>query len=488
MEFGIIRNFINGEWEESKSREVHKIKNPALNEVIAELPWSTKEEVDRAVQAAKEAFPEWRRTTPPSRARYLFRLKELLEENFEDLAIVQTKEVGKTIDEARAETRRSIEAVDFTVGVPTLMMGDSLRDIASGIDEDIIREPLGVFASITPFNFPLFVPTMTLPFALATGNTFILKPSPEDPIVTVKLFEILEEAGFPPGVVNLVHGGPDVVNVLLDHPDIRGITFVGSTPVAKHIYRKCGETGKRVIANGGAKNFMLVMPDANPDQTVASLLSSFFGNAGQRCLAGSIVLMVGRDQAFISRIIDAFVEGASRIKVGYGLDERVQMGPLQSKEKKERVAGLIQKGVEEGAKLLLDGRKLKIEGDYPDTCFLGPTIFDEVTPAMTIGHTEIFGPVASIMRAEDLDKALDMVHSLPFGQGACIFTSSGKWAREFECRVQAGNVGINIGIAAPMAFYPLGGMKDSFFGTLHAQGKDCIRFFTESKIVIRRWF
>ncbi|MFH1931769.1 MAG: CoA-acylating methylmalonate-semialdehyde dehydrogenase [Pseudomonadota bacterium] len=488
MEFGRIKNFINGEWEESKSEDIHEIRNPALDEVIAELPMSTEDDVQRAVQAAKDAFPEWRRVPPASRARYLFRLKELLEENFDDLAVTQTKEVGKTIDEARGETRRGIENVEFATAAPSLMMGESLQDVASGIDEYVIREPLGIFASISPYNFPFMVPLMTLPYALATGNSLVLTPSPADPISPTKLYELLDEAGIPPGVVNLVHGGPEVVNLLLDHPDIKGVTFVGSTPVAKHIYRKCGETGKRAIANGGAKNFILIMPDADPDQTMASLLTSFFGNAGQRCLAGSVALMVGNDDSFFNRIVDDFVDAASQIKVGYGLDENIQMGPVQSKDKKERICGLIQKGIDEGAKLLLDGRKVKIEGNYPDTCFLNPSIFDHVTPEMTIGSTEIFGPVGSIMRAETLDKALDIIHRLPFGQAASIYTSNGKWAREFEYSIQAGNVGINIGIPAPMAFYPLCGMKDSFFGTMHVQGKDCIRFFTESKVVVKRWF
>lgn len=487
MEFGRLKNFINGEWVDSQSKEVQEVRNPALEQVIGEVPMSTAEEVAAAVRSAKDAFPEWRRTPPVSRARYLLRLVELLEENFEELSRVQTMEHGKTIDESRGETRRGIENCEVAGGIPSLMMGESLQDIAVGIDEYIVREPLGVFACIPPFNFPFMVPLWFLPYALATGNTFVIKPSPNDPTSQVKLHELLDEAGVPPGVVNLVHGGVDAANMLLDHEDIKGITFVGSTPVAKKIYKKCGETGKRVIAQGGAKNFLVVMPDAELDQTIASLMTSFYGNAGQRCLSGANAVVVGKDDSFYKRFLDGFVAAASQIKVGYGLEEHIQMGPLQSRDKKERVLGYIQKGIDEGGRLVLDGRKIKIEGDYPQTCFLNPSVFDNVSLNMTIAKEEIFGPVASIMRADDLDQAIDMIHSNPHGNAASIYTNNGKWAREFEYRVCTGNVGVNIGIVAPMAFFPFSGMKDSFFGILHGQGKDVIRFFTESKIVIKRW-
>ncbi|MBW2061416.1 MAG: CoA-acylating methylmalonate-semialdehyde dehydrogenase [Deltaproteobacteria bacterium] len=488
MEFGRLANFIGGEWKESQSKEIWEVKNPALDEVVAEVPMSTREEVNEAVQAASEAFHEWRRVPPVSRARYLHRLIELLEEHFEDLSIVQTKEHGKTIDESRGETRRGIENCEVASGIPSLMMGESLQDIASGIDEYIIREPLGVFACIPPFNFPFMVPLWFLPYAIATGNTFIVKPSPNDPVSQVKLQELLDETDIPPGVVNLVHGGAEVASMLMEHQDIKGITFVGSTPIAKIVYKKCGETGKRVIAQGGAKNFLVIMPDCNLDQTIAALMTSFFGNTGQRCLSGATALVVGRDDAFYKKFVDTFTEAAFQIKVGYGLEEGIQMGPLQSKDKKKRVLGYIESGVAEGATLRLDGRNIKIEGDYPQTCFLNPSVFEGVTLDMKIGKEEIFGPVASIMRAETLDDALDLIHSVPFGNAASIFTSNGGWAREFEYRVQTGNVGINIGIVAPMAFFPFSGMKDSFFGTLHGQGKDAVRFFTESKVVVKRWF
>ena len=483
-----LKNYINGEWVESKSDQILDIINPAKQKVIAKVPMSTTEEVNEAVKAAKEAYPEWRRTTPLARVRCLFRLKELMEENFEQLSRVQTMEHGKTIDESRGETRRGIEMVEVSTGIPSLMMGYNLEDIASGIDEYVIYQPLGVFCHLAPFNFPFMVPLWYSPFALATGNTFVIKPSPRDPISQVKLVELIEEAGFPPGVYNLVHGGADVATTLIEDPDIKGVTFVGSSTVGKKVYQKCGETGKRAIVQGAAKNFMVVMPDADIQRTIAALMTSFFGNTGQRCLSGANLVIVGKDDAFSKKFLSMFVEAASKIRVGYGLDESIQMGPVQSIDGKERILRYIEIGIKEGAKLLLDGRKPKIIGDYPDTCFLGPSVFEGVTPDMTCGREEIFGPVASIMRAADLDEAIKMVNSSNFGNGDAIFTSSGKTAREFQYRVESGNIGINIGIVAPMAFFPFSGMKDSFFGVLHGQGKDAIRFFTESKVVIQRWF
>ena len=378
--------------------------------------------------------------------------------------------------------------VEVATGIPSLMMGYNLEDIASGIDEYVIYQPLGVFCHIAPFNFPFMVPLWFSPFALATGNTFIVKPSPRDPISQVKLAELVDKPGFPPGVYNVVHGGADVATIQLEHPDIKGVTFVGSTKVGKDIYKKCGETGKRAIAQTSAKNFMVVMPDANIERTMPALMTSFFGNTGQRCLSGANLVIVSKDNAFYNKVLNAFVDTASKIRVGYGLDESIQMGPMQSIDGKQRVTGYIEKGLEEGAKLILNGRKPKIIGDYPDTCFLSPSIFEGVTPDMTIGKEEIFGPVASVMRAENLDEAIKMANSSNFGNANAIFTSSGKTAREFQYRIEAGNVGINIGIAAPMAFFPFSGMKDSFYGVLHGQGRDAIRYFTESTVVIQRWF
>ena len=481
-----LENYIDGEWVESESDQVLDIINPATQKTIAKVPMSTGDEVNAAVEAAKEAYPDWRRTTPLARVRCLFRLRELLEENFEELSRIQTMEHGKTIDESRGETRRGIEMVEVATGIPSLMMGYNLEDIATGIDEYVIYQPLGVFCHIAPFNFPFMVPLWYSPFALATGNTFVVKSSPRDPITQVKLAELVEEAGFPPGVYNVVNGGADAAAVLLEHPDIKGVTFVGSTEIGKGVYRKCGETYKRAIVQTSAKNFMVVMPDANIEATIPALMTSFFGNTGQRCLSGANLVIVGNG-AFYNKFLNDFVDAASKIKVSYGLDESTQMGPMQSKDGKERVLGFIEKGIEEGAKLLLDGRKLKIIGDYPDTCFLNPTIFEGVTPDMTIGKEEIFGPVVSVMRAKDLGEAIEMCNASKYGNGDAIFTSSGKTAREFQYRVESGNVGINIGIVAPMAFFPFGGMKDSFFGVLHGQGRDAIRFFTESKVVIQRW-
>jgi len=489
-----LRNYIDGEWVASGGETKHVV-NPTTQKTIAEVPISTKGELDAAVEAAKEAYPDWRRTPPVARARCLFRLRDLLEENFEEISRIQTMEHGKTIDESRGETRRGIEMVEVAAGIPSLMMGCNLEDIASGIDEYLIRQPLGVFGIIGPFNFPFMVPLWFAPFAVATGNCIVLKPSSEDPLSQIKIVELAEEAGIPDGVWNLVNGGRTVVSAMLDHPDIAGICFVGSTPVGRDVvYKRCGETGKRVIAQCGAKNFALVMPDADIPRTIASCMTSFFGNTGQRCLANANLVVVGEGlsareyDAFYHQVADAFVAAASRISIGYGLDESVQMGPLRDKGKKERVLGYIDKGIVEGAKLRLDGRNPTLIGDWPSDCFVGPTVFEDVALEMVIAKEEIFGPVASIIKAQSLDQAIDMIHSNPFGNAASIFTASGKWAREFQYRVECGNIGVNIGIAAPMAFFPFSGTKDSFFGTLHSQGQEVIRFFTESKVVIQRWF
>lgn len=489
-----LKNYIGGEWVESRG-EIIDVVNPATCKVIAKVPISTQDEINKAVEAAGEAFPDWRKTPPLARARCLFRMKELMENRFEELSRIQTIEHGKTIDESRGETRRGIENVEVPTGISSLMMGYNLEDIAAGIDEYVVRQPLGVFGIIGPFNFPFMVPLWFAPYAVATGNCIIVKPSSEDPISQVKIAEMVEEAGFPPGVWNVVNGGRTVVSGMLEHPDIEGICFVGSTPVARDvIYKKCGETGKRVIAQAGAKNFMLVMPDAKLEATIAACMTSFYGNAGQRCLSGANLVVVGEGldkqsaDAFYKKVVDAFVDAANKIRVGYGLDESVQMGPLRDEGKKKRVVGFIEKGVEEGAKLRLDGRNIRLLGNWPETNFLNPTVFEDVAPDMTICKEEIFGPVASIMRAANLDEAIELIHSSPFGNAASIFTSSGKWAREFQYTVQCGNIGVNIGIVAPMAFFPFSGAKDSFFGTLHGQGIEAVRFFTESKVVIQRWF
>ncbi len=379
--------------------------------------------------------------------------------------------------------------MEVACGTPTLMMGYNLEDIATGIDEYVIRQPLGVFGIIAPFNFPFMIPLWSAPYAVATGNCVIIKPSPEVPISQMKLTELVDEAGFPPGVWNVVNGEKTVVSGMLDHPDIVGITFVGRTSTARDvIYKRCGETGKRVIDQAGAKNFMVIMPDCNVDKTIPALMTSFFGNTGQRCLSGANLIIVAEDDTFYENFMNKVTDATSRIIIGYGLDESVQMGPVRDKEKKERIIGYIESGIKEGAKLRLDGRKdFKIAGDYPDTSFLGPTIFEDVALSMKIASEEIFGPVMSVLRAKNLDEAIEMCNASTFGNGNAIFTSSGKNAREFQYRVTSGNVGINIGIVAPMAFFPFSGMKDSFFGILHTQGQEAVRFFTESKVVIQRW-
>jgi len=484
-----LRNYINGEWVEPESDEFKDVVNPATMKVIAKVPISNAEDVRKAVEAAQESFPGWRRTTPLARARYFFRLKEHLEENFEEISRVGVMEHGKTIDESRGETRRGIENAEVAMGIPSLMMGYNLEDIARGIDEYVIRQPLGVFACIAPFNFPFMVPLWFMPCAVATGNTYIIKPSPWTPLSQTKLFELIDEVGFPPGVINMVHGDVEVVNALLKHPDVRGVSFVGSTRVGREIiYKEAASQGKRVQAQCGAKNFIVVMPDAVVDRTVASLMSSFYGNTGQRCLSGANLVIVGEDESFYHSFVKKVAETASNIRIGYGLDESIQMGPLQAVVRKKRVLRYIEKGLEEGAKLTLDGREFKLVGGYPKNCFLGPSIFEDVTTDMVIAREEIFGPVMSVIRAKDLGQAIEMINGSSYGNQAAIFTSSGRAYRQFQYEVQCGNIGINIGIAAPMAFFPFSGMKDSFFGDLHGQGRDAINFFTERKVVIVRWF
>ncbi len=484
-----VKNYINGDWVESAGPR-RDVVNPATGRKIATVPMSTAGEIGAAVKAAQAASAEWRKTTPMARSRYLFRLKALLEEAFEEVSRIQTVEHGKTIDESRGETRRGIENVEVAAGIPTLMQGDYSEDVANGMDEWIIRSPLGVFGIIGPYNFPFMIPLWSAPYAIATGNCVIVKPSPDVPLSQMRLAQLAEEAGLPPGVWNVVNGGPEVVNGLLDHPGIAGITFVGSTPVARDvIYPRCGATGKRVIAQGGAKNFMVVMPDCDMERTAASMMTSFFGNTGQRCLAGANMVVVGRDDAFYKRFLGIVVDMAKRITVGNGLDEAVQMGPMRDQQKVAKVKSYIQIGLDEGANLILDGRRdVNMRGNWPTDCFIGPSIFENVNPDMTIAKEEIFGPVMSVLRAENLTEAISICNASRFGNGNAIFTSSGKSAREFQYNIQSGNVGINVGIVAPVAFFPFSGMKDSFFGVLHTQGKEAVRFFTESRVVIQRWF
>ena len=483
MSNATIKNYINGEWVASRASQTGDIRNPATGATIAVVPYSGTEDVDLAVRAAREAYPEWRETPPLSRARYLFRLKEAFEEEFEDIARVLTTEQGKAIDEARGEVRRMIENVEHATGVTTLMCGYTLEDIAKGIDCYGHRQPLGVFAAIAPYNFPAMVPWWFLPYALVAGNTFVLKPSEQVPMTQTRIFEIIDEVGFPEGVVNMVHGSREVVDAILDHPDIEGVSFVGSTPTAKYIYRRCGETGKRVQALGGAKNIVAVMPDADLKTAMPSLITSFFGCSGQRCLSGSILVPVGE---VADRLREEFVAAAKAMQIGDGLDEQTSMGPVVSAAHRERVLGYIEKGIAEGAELALDGRGYQ-DPERPNGFFMGPTVFDRVTPEMTIAREEIFGPVVSMVRAADLDAVVDLVNTRGFANAACLYTGSGKAAREFKYRVKPSMIGINIGIAAPMSFFPFGGSGESMFGDIKGHGQEIFQFFTDTKVVIERW-
>jgi malonate-semialdehyde dehydrogenase (acetylating)/methylmalonate-semialdehyde dehydrogenase len=480
----VLKNYIDGEWVESNSNDIREVLNPATTEVIAKVPMSTVEETELAIKAANKAFARWRRTIPITRSRYFFEMKTIMEERFEELARQVVIENGKTIDEARGEIRRGIENVEVATGIPTLMMGYNAEDVAVDIDEMVIRQPMGVFFTLAPFNFPSMVPLWFLPTAVACGNTFILKPSPIAPVSSMKLFELIDEIGFPPGVINLVHGDVDVANALLDSPGTKGVSFVGSTPIGRKVYERAAANGKRAQVQAGAKNFLLVMPDADLERTASALMTSCYGCAGERCLAGAVILAM---EDIHEPLVKILVDKAKMIRVGDGLKEGVHMGPVITAKSKARTIDFIERALKEGAKLLLDGREVEIEGNQ-DGFFVGPTIFDEVTPNMCIAQEEIFGPVMSIVKVKSYEEALDIIHANPFGNAASIFTSSGKWARKFSYEVQAGNIGINIGIAAPVAHFPFSGMKDSFFGDLHGQGQDAIRFFTEDKVVITRWF
>jgi malonate-semialdehyde dehydrogenase (acetylating) / methylmalonate-semialdehyde dehydrogenase len=479
-----LQNYIGGRWLASQASRFGEVRNPATDALLAKVPLGGGPDVDRAVQAALAAYPAWRATPPVHRLKPLFKLKSLFEEHFDDVARVCTREHGKTLEESRSSVRRAIDNVDNALAIPQLMQGTSLEDIATGIDCHTVRQPLGVFAAITPFNFPAMVPMWFLPYAVACGNTFIVKPSERVPLSQARIFELLHEAGFPEGVVNLVHGAKDAVDAILDHPGIAGVSFVGSSPVAHYVYRRAAEKGKRVQALGGAKNFVVVMPDADIDRAAAISTESCFGCAGERCLANSVVLAVG--DAY-SRIKDKLVAEAKKLKVGGGEEPGVTMGPLITRQHREKVLGYIEKGLSEGASLILDGRDYR-DSKHPDGYYLGPSIFDNVTPEMVIGREEIFGPVLCLMRAKDFDDAVAIVKRHELGNATSIFTSSGKWAREYRYRVEPSMLGVNIGVAAPMAYFPFGGAKGSFFGDLKAHGRDGIEFYTDKKVVITRWF
>jgi malonate-semialdehyde dehydrogenase (acetylating) / methylmalonate-semialdehyde dehydrogenase len=475
-----LQNFIAGRWQDATATGLDDVPNPATGEVLARVPLSAAADVDAAVQAARAAFPGWAATPVVERARLLFRYKMLLEDHLDELAQIVTRENGKTLADARGEVRRGIEVVEFACGAPTLMMGETVPDVARGVDCESFRFPIGVVAGITPFNFPMMVPHWMIPVALACGNTFVLKPSERTPLSAVRFAELLTEAGLPAGVFNVVHGAQEVVNGLLTHPGVGGGWFVGSQPVAAHVYRTAADHGKRVQALAGAKNHLVVMPDADIDKTVDAILSSSFGAAGERCLAGSVLVAVG-DVA--EPLMERLVDKTSNLLVGDGSDSATEMGPVIRASACERITGYIERGLEEGATLLVDGRAGVPANGY----FLRPSIFDRVTPEMSIARDEIFGPVLSVIRVPDLEAALTVMNRSRFGNAASIFTSSGGAAREFRQRAQAGMLGVNIGVAAPMAFFPFAGWKQSFYGDLHATGKDAVAFYTESKVVTSRW-
>lgn len=478
-----VKNYVGGEWKASQSAESLNVVNPATQKILATVQASDAAEVNSAIAAASKAFPAWRSTPPEDRIQYLFKLKQLLEEHFDEIARITTTENGKTLTEAGAELRRGIENVEVACGIPTLMQGYNLEDVARGIDEIMIRQPLGVVAAITPFNFPAMIPFWFLPYAIACGNTFILKPSEKVPLTMQRVFELVDTIGLPPGVLNLVNGTKTAVNVLLEHPDVRAISFVGSTPVARYIYAHAAEYGKRVQCQGGAKNHVVVLPDADMDMSAQVISESAFGCAGQRCLAVSVAVTVGDAQ---KKFRDSVVDRARSLRVGYGLEDRTEMGPVITAESKQRIESLIGAGVADGAKALVDGRSSQIH-DYENGNFVSPTVLDGLPSESKVASTEIFGPVLSLVHADTVEEAIRFLSRTAYGNAASIFTTSGAAARKFRYEAPAGNIGVNIGVAAPMAYFPFSGWGDSFFGTVHAQGRDAIEFYTDKKVVIERW-
>lgn len=477
-----LKNFINGEFVSASTDQTLDVKNPATDETVAKVPLCTREDLDAAVSAAQTAFKSWRRTPPAERAKYIFAFKNLMEEHFDEIARLVTIEHGKTLAEGRGDVRRGIDNLDVACGIPSLMQGEALEDISRGIDCHTFRQPMGVFGGITPFNFPAMVPLWFVPYALATGNTYVLKPSEQVPLTQMRMFELWQQTGLPKGVLNMVHGAHEIVNGICEHPDIVGVSFVGSSPVARHVYELSAKHGKRVQALGGAKNYLVVMPDADLEGTTKNLADSCYGCAGERCLAGATLILVG--EAY-DKFKEPLVEAAKSIKVGNGLDDGVTMGPVISAKHKERVLGYIEQGLKEGAELLLDGR---VGFENAKGYFVGPTVFDNVTPEMVIGSEEIFGPVLCLIRAETLDDAIQIIEDHELANTTSIFTNSGKAAREFAYRVAPSMLGVNIGVAAPMSYFNFGGNKGSFFGDLKAHGKHGIEFFTDRKVVISRWF
>lgn len=480
----ILKNYIGGSWVSSKEKQSIEVVNPASQEILAKVPYgeNTVSDVQDAIKIASKAYLEWREVPVMKRVQPLYKLKTLLEENAEEIAQIITKECGKTLNESRGEMQRAIENVEVACGTPSLMQSEFSENIASGIDEFMIRQPLGVCACIAPFNFPGMIPFWFLPYAIACGNTFVLKPSEKVPLTMMKAFELLDQIDLPKGVVNLVHGGKETVDELLEHKDVKAISFVGSTNIAKYVYSKGAANGKRVQAQGGAKNPVVVLPDADLEMSAKIVIDSVYGCAGQRCLAASNIITVGDD----GKVKEALYEMAKARATGYGLDESVEMGPVITKESQSRINHLIDKGIKEGANLLLDGRNTKISG-FENGNFIKPTILQNLPLDGEVIKTEIFGPVMSLIELKTVDDALEFINSGRYGNMACLFTSSGANARKFRNQANAGNIGINIGVAAPMAQFPFSGWNESFFGDLHGQGRHAIEFFTQTKVVVERW-
>ncbi|MEK6448896.1 CoA-acylating methylmalonate-semialdehyde dehydrogenase [Priestia aryabhattai] len=478
----VIQNYIAGEWIESSTSLREKVYNPATGEVIAEVPLSTKEDVDKAVRAANEAFKGWSKTAVPKRARILFKYQQLLVDNWDELAKLVTVENGKSFNEAYGEVQRGIECVEFAAGAPTLMMGKQLPDIATGIESGMYRYPIGVIGGITPFNFPMMVPCWMFPLAIACGNTFVLKPSERTPLLAARLVELFEEAGLPKGVLNIVNGAHDVVNGLLEHKLVKAISFVGSQPVAEYVYKKGTENLKRVQALAGAKNHSIVLNDADLDVATKQIIGAAFGSAGERCMAASVVTV---QEEIADKLINRLVEEANNIVIGNGLEKDVFLGPVIRENHKERTLSYIKSGVEEGARLVRDGREDSAVKDKG--YFVGPTIFDHVTQEMKIWQEEIFAPVLSIVRVKSLEEAVEVANNSRFANGACIYTDSGASVREFRENIESGMLGVNVGVPAPMAFFPFSGWKDSFYGDLHANGTDGVEFYTRKKMVTARY-
>lgn len=475
-----LKNYINGEWVESKTTKYEDVYNPATKEVLAQVPLSTKEDIDYAIEVAAKAFEKWQKVAVPRRARILFNYQQLLNKHKEELAQLITMENGKSLSEARGEVQRGIENVEFAAGAPSLMMGDSLASIATDVEATNYRYPIGVVGGIAPFNFPMMVPCWMFPMAIALGNTFILKPSERTPLLTEKLVELFTEAGLPKGVFNVVHGAHDVVNGILDHPEVKAISFVGSKPVGEYVFKRGSENLKRVQSLTGAKNHTIVLNDADLDDTITNVVASAFGSAGERCMACSVVTV---EEGIADEFMAKLKERTANIKIGNGIDDGVFLGPVIREDNKKRTIGYIEKGIEEGAKVICDGRERALEEGF----FVGPTIFDEVTPDMTIWKEEIFAPVLSVMRVKNLKEAIEIANKSEFANGACIFTTNASSIRYFRENIDAGMLGVNLGVPAPMAFFPFSGWKSSFFGTLHANGKDSVDFYTRKKVVTARY-